>query len=66
MKALISTLVDKADLSSDQAEKVASVVKSFLAEKLPDAIQGPVVSAINGGSVEDAAGKAKDLLGKLF
>ena len=66
MKALISTLVSKADLSSDQAEKVASVVKGFLAEKLPSAIQGPVMSAIDGDSVEDAADKAKDMLGKLF
>ena len=48
MKELISQLVAKADLSEAQATKVAEVVRGFLGSKLPDALRGPVESALTG------------------
>jgi hypothetical protein len=66
MKELVKKLVESADLSPDQAEKVASVVRGFLGDRLPEAIQGPVMAALSGDNVESAADQAKDLLGKLF
>ncbi len=66
MKALIGTLVQQADLSPQQAEQVASVVKAFLADKLPSALSGPVLGAIDGEAVDNVADQAKGMLGKLF
>ena len=67
MKELISQLVAKADLSEAQAAKVADVVKGFLAAKLPDALRGPVESALTGQAVDSAFDSAvKGLAGKLF
>jgi len=66
MKELISELVAKADISEAQAAKVAEVVRSFLASKLPEVLRGPVDSALTGQAVDDALDQAKGLLGKLF
>jgi hypothetical protein len=66
MKELISQLVAKADLSEAQAAKVAEVVRGFLGSKLPDALRGPVDSALTGQSVDSAVDQAKGLIGKLF
>jgi hypothetical protein len=66
MKALIGELIQKADLSPDQAARVAEVVKSFIGSKLPDAIKGPVEAALTGERVDDAVGQAKSLLGGLL
>jgi len=66
MKELISSLVAKAELSQDQAAKAADVVKDFLADKLPDAIKGPVLSALSGEKIDEALDHAKGMLGKLF
>jgi hypothetical protein len=66
MKELISQLVAKADLSPDQAAKVAEVVRGFLASKLPEMLRGPVDSALTGENVDGAVDQAKGLLGKLF
>ncbi len=66
MKELISELVAKADLSEAQAAKVAEVVRGFLGSKLPDALRGPVESALTGQSVDSAVDQAKGLIGKLF
>lgn len=63
MKALIGELIQKADLSESQAQKVAEVVKGFLGSRLPDAIKGPVESALTGDRVDDALDTAKNLLG---
>ena len=63
MKALIGELVQKANLSEAQAQKAAEVVRGFLAARLPEAIRGPVESALTGEQVEDALDKAKGLLG---
>ena len=63
MKALITELVQKADLSEAQASKAAEVVRGFIASKLPDALRGPVESALTGERVDDAVDKAKGLLG---
>ena len=54
MKELISQLVARADLSEAQAAKVAEVVKDFLAAKLPDALRGPVETALTGQAVDGA------------
>jgi len=66
MKELIQKLVNNADLSQAQAEKAANVVRDFLAEKLPDAVRGPVMSALTGQNVDSAADVAKNAIGKLF
>ena len=66
MKELIADLVSKADLSEAQAAKVADVVREFLGSRLPDAIRGPVESALTGANVDSAVDQAKGMLGKLF
>lgn len=66
MKELIGKLVEKADLSEEQAAKVADVVKEFLGDKLPEAIKAPVMGALTGENVDQAADLATGLLGKLF
>jgi hypothetical protein len=66
MNELISQLVAKADLSEAQATKVADVVRGFLSSKLPDALRGPVESALTGQAVDSAVDQAKGLIGKLF
>jgi hypothetical protein len=66
MQELIGQLVAKADLSPEQANKVADVVKGFLEERLPDAVKGPVMGALSGENVDSAVDQAKDMLGKLF
>jgi hypothetical protein len=65
MNDLISQLVAKADLSEAQAAKVAEVVRGFLASKLPEAVRGPVESALTGKNVDSAVDQAKGLLGGL-
>lgn len=66
MKALVQELVAKADLSDDQANKVAGVVREFLVGRLPEALRGPVESVLTGDNVDDAFDAAKNLLGGLF
>lgn len=66
MNEFISQLVAKADLSEAQATKVAEVVRGFLANKLPEAVRGPVDSALTGQNVDNAVDQAKGLLDKLF
>ncbi len=66
MRELIGQLVDNADLSPEQANKVADVVKGFLEERLPDAIKAPVLGALSGDNVDSAVDQAKGMLGKLF
>lgn len=66
MKALIGELVQKAELSEEQAAKVAQVVRDFVIGKLPAAIHGPVESALSGENVDSAFDAAKSALGGLF
>src|SRR5690606_23321197 len=63
MKELVQKLVAQADLSEAQAQKVADVVRGFLAEKLPESVRGYVDAALTGQKVEAVADKARDLLG---
>jgi hypothetical protein len=42
------------------------VVSGFLANKLPEAVRGPVDSALTGQNVDNAVDQAKGLLDKLF
>lgn len=66
MTELIGRLVSQANISEDQAKKVADVVRSFLSEKLPAPLRGPVESALTGSNVSSALDQAKGLMGKLF
>lgn len=66
MKELIQQLVSQAELSESQATRVAEVVRSFLAEKLPAPLKDPVESALTGQNVDNALDHAKGLVGKLF
>lgn len=66
MKDLIATLVANANLTEAQAAQVASVVKGFLADKLPEPLRGAVDGYLTGSHVEGALDQAKGLLGKLF
>lgn len=70
MQELVSKLMDRADLSEEQAKQAVDVVAGFLEDRLPDAVAGPVLGQLRG---DDAADKlqqgvegAKDQLGKLF
>jgi hypothetical protein len=66
MKELVSQLVARADLNEAQAAKVAEVVRSFLASKLPEALRGPVDGALTGQAVDSGLDQLKGLAGKLF
>lgn len=66
MKALISKLVEQADLSEAQAEKVASVVRDFIGEKLPEMLREPVMAALTGDNVDHGVDVARGVLGSLF
>ncbi|KPL81878.1 hypothetical protein [Herpetosiphon geysericola] len=66
MKELIAQLVQKANLSEEQANKAVEVVKGFLGDKLPEGLRGQVEGFLTGENVMDVADKAKGLLGGLF
>lgn len=66
MKAFIANLVEKADLSEDQATKVAEVLRQFLGDRLPEMIREPVLAALTGEHVDSGADMARDLLGSLL
>lgn len=66
MNDLIRTLVTKADLNEAQAERVATVVRDHLAEKLPAELRGPVLAAITGQRVDAAFDVAKSALEGLL
>jgi hypothetical protein len=66
MKELITRLVTEAKLSDAQANQVAEILKKFLAEKLPEAVRGPVMGALTGENIGGIADKAKGMFGKLF
>jgi uncharacterized protein with ATP-grasp and redox domains len=66
MKALIAKLVEQADLSEEQAAKVATVVRDFIGDKLPEMLREPVLSALSGDNVDHGVDVARDVLGSLF
>lgn len=66
MKALIGELVQKADLSEEQAAKVANVVREFILSKAPEALHGTIESALTGERIDSAFDAAKNALGGLF
>ena len=66
MNAMIQELVAKADLSPEQAAKVAEVVRTFLAERLPEPLRGPVEGFLTGEKIDALADQAKGMLGKLL
>jgi hypothetical protein len=65
MTELITRLISQANLSEDQAKKVADVVRGFLADKLPEPLRGPVEGALTGQNVDNAVDRAKGLLGNM-
>jgi polyhydroxyalkanoate synthesis regulator phasin len=65
MKDLIDNLVKQADITPAQAAKVADVLKSFVADKLPEPIKSTVLAALSGENVSAAADQAKGLLGSI-
>jgi hypothetical protein len=66
MKELIAKLVTEADLSNEQAAKVAEVVRGFLTEKLPAPIKDHVLGALTGENIDNAFDALKGGLGGLF
>lgn len=66
MKELIGQLIEKANLTEEQANQAVSVIKNFLGDRLPDVIRGPVEAALTGERVQDVTDQAKDMLGGLF
>jgi hypothetical protein len=66
MKELVEKLVAHADLTPEQAQKAAEVVRSFLVERLPEPLRGPVEGALTGQNLDSAVDQARDLLGGLF
>ena len=63
MQPLIHELVSKADLSPEQAEKVAGVMRDFLLARVPAALRGTVESALTGEHIDGALDAARSLLG---
>ena len=66
MKALTGKLVEQADLSEEQAAKVANVMRDFIAEKLPEMLREPVLAALTGEHVDQGVDAARGLLGSHF
>ena len=56
MNELVKKLMDQGNLDEKAAEKVIGVVKSFLSDKLPEAIEGPVMKVLDGIDLDDADG----------
>ncbi|GIV97716.1 MAG: hypothetical protein KatS3mg057_2373 [Herpetosiphonaceae bacterium] len=63
MNELINRLKTQAQLSDEQANRAADVVRNFLNERLPEQLQGPVNAALSGQNVQTAAEKAHGFLG---
>lgn len=66
MQALIAQLMEKANLTQEQAAQAAGVVKTFLHDRLPEPLRGPVDSALTGDALKGAADQAKSALGGLL
>ena len=65
MKELARNLIEKANLSEEQALHVAETVRSFLEQKLPDAVKGPVLGFFSQERVEGAIHKASEVASSL-
>lgn len=66
MNALVEKLIKEVNLDEKTAEKILSVVKNFLDDKLPDPIDkkvNKVLDGVDGDTVNDLLGKAKGLFG---
>jgi len=66
MNAIIQKLVAEADLSPEQANKVAEVLRGFIGEKLPEMIREPVLAALSGERVDQGADMLAGAIGGLF
>jgi hypothetical protein len=66
MKELIAQLIEKANLTEEQANQAVAVVKNFIGDRVPEALRGTIESALTGEALKGAADKAKDALGGLF
>ena len=66
MNTLVEKLIKEAKLDKKTAEKVLSVVKDFLDDKLPDPLDKKVSKVLDGideDTVSNILGKAKGLFG---
>ncbi len=66
MQELLKQLMEKANLSSDQANSAVSVVQNFLGDKLPEPIRGTVMGLLSGENASGIMDQAQGLLGGLF
>jgi len=66
MKELAQNLIEKANLSEEQALAASAAVRGFLEEKLPEAVKGPVLGFLNAERLDAAADKARQVVGGLL
>lgn len=66
LKELAQNLIEKANLTEEQAHKTTAAVRSFLEEKLPDAVKGPVLGFLTAERVDGAVDKAREVVGGLL
>ena len=65
LKELAQNLVEKANLTEEQAQKATEAVRGFLDEKLPEAVKGPVLGFLTAERVEGAVEKVREVAAKL-
>lgn len=65
LKELAKNLVEKANLTEEQAHKATEAVRSFLDDKLPEAVKGPVLGFLTTERVESAVEKVREVAAKL-
>ena len=65
MKELAKNLIEKANLTEEQAHHAAEAMRGFLEQKLPDAVKGSVLGFLTQERVEGALNKASDVAAGL-
>lgn len=66
MKDLVAELVNKADLTEEQAHRVAAIVRGFLSARLPDAIRKPALGALSDDRRDAGVDALVGAIGKIF
>lgn len=67
MDGLVKRIMEMTNMDESKATEIVTIVRNFLAEKLPPRLLKKVEGALENDIVDDAKGafgKAKDLLGK--
>ncbi len=65
MKELAKNLIEKANLTEEQAQHAAEAMRGFLEQKLPDAMKGSVLGFLTQERVEGVLNKASDVVAGL-